>query len=119
LITHSLSIFPKEKDEVVALNFLNPFLLIGIIAAGIPLLIHLWSRRRAKILDFSSIQFLMSLHRKKSRRLKLQQILLLILRMLIIVLIALALASPIFSGKWAMAAGSRAKNSVVIVLDIA
>jgi len=99
------------------MSFINPFLIIGIIAAGIPLIIHLWSRRQAKLLDFSSLQFLMALNRKKVKRLKLKQILLLILRMLIIALIALALARPVIEGKWAMAAGSRAKRSVVIIID--
>ena len=59
----------------------------------------------------------MSLHRKRVKRLKLKQILILILRMLIIVLLALALARPIITSKWALAAGGRARASVVIVLD--
>jgi len=80
-------------------------------------LIHLWSRRQAKVVDFSHVRFLVSLHRRKVRRLKLKQILILILRMLIVILIALALARPILTNKWALAAGSRAKSSVVIVLD--
>jgi hypothetical protein len=59
----------------------------------------------------------MSLHRSRVRRLKLKQIFILILRMLIIALIALALARPILTSKWALAAGDRANSSVVIVLD--
>lgn len=101
---------------MTALSFINPFLLIGIIAAGIPLLIHLWSKRQAKIVDFSHVRFLMSLHRKKIRRLRLKQIFILILRMLIIALIAMALARPILTSKWAFAAG-KAKTSAVIILD--
>lgn len=99
------------------MSFINPFLLIGLLAVGIPLLIHLWSRRRARIIDFSHVQFLMSLHRKRVRRLKLKQILILILRMLIVALIALALARPILTNRWALAAGDRAKSSIVIILD--
>jgi len=99
------------------MNLLNPLLLIGIIAAGIPLLIHLWSRRQTKTVDFSSIKFLASLNLKKIRKFRLQQILILILRMLIIILIVLGLARPVFKSKWAMAAGERAKTSVVIILD--
>jgi len=99
------------------MSFINPFLLIGIISAGIPLLIHLWSKRQAKLVDFSSIKFLMSLHRKRVKRLKLKQILILILRILIIVLIVLALARPVFTSRWVATAGGRAKKSVVIVLD--
>ena len=99
------------------MSFVNPFLLIGLLAAGIPLLIHLWSKRRARLVDFSHVRFLMSLHRRRVKRLKLKQILILILRMLIVILIALALARPILTSKWALAAGSRAKSSAAIIMD--
>ena len=99
------------------MGIINPLILIGILAAGIPLLIHLWSKKRAKIIDFSSIQFLVSLNRRKFRRLRLRQILVLILRMLIILFLVIGLARPIFKSRWAMAAGGRAKRSAVIVLD--
>jgi hypothetical protein len=59
----------------------------------------------------------MSLHRKRVKRLKLKQILILILRMLIITLLALALARPIITSRWALAAGGRARSSIVIILD--
>ncbi|MEK7397603.1 MAG: BatA domain-containing protein [Candidatus Poribacteria bacterium] len=99
------------------MNFLNPFLLIGILAVGIPLIIHLWSRRHAKVIDFSSLQFLLSLNRRKVRRLRLKQILILILRMLIILLIVFAIARPIFKSKWLASASGISKRSVVIILD--
>jgi hypothetical protein len=99
------------------MNFLNPFLLIGILAVGIPLIIHLWSRRHAKVIDFSSLQFLLSLNRRNVRRLRLKQILILILRMLIIMLIVFAIARPIFKSKWLASASGISKRSVVIILD--
>ena len=100
------------------MSFVHPFILLaGILAAGIPLLIHLWNRRQAKVVDFSSIRFLVSLQSRRVKRLKLKQILILIIRMLIIALIALALARPILTSKWAIAAGGQAKSSVVIILD--
>ncbi len=69
------------------------------------------------MVDFSSIRFLVSLQSRRVKRLKLKQILILIIRMLIIALIALALARPILTSKWAIAAGGQAKSSVVIILD--
>ncbi|MGQ9608937.1 MAG: BatA domain-containing protein, partial [bacterium] len=97
------------------MNFLNPFLLIGIIASSIPLIIHLWSKRQAKLIDFSSIKFLISLERRKVRKLRFQQILILALRMLIVILISFALARPILTDRWAMA-GKHAKTSIIIIL---
>lgn len=96
--------------------FLNPLFLFGLLAAAVPLLIHLWSRRQAVTVDFSSIMFLVAAHRQNVRRLQLKQLLILLLRMLIISLIALALARPFLTLGLPLAA-VRAKTDVVIVLD--
>lgn len=96
--------------------FLNPLFLLGLLAAAIPLLIHLWSRRQAVTIDFSSLMFLVAAHRQNVRRLQLKQLLILLLRMLIVALIALALARPFLTLGLPLAA-VRAKTDVVIVLD--
>ena len=96
--------------------FLNPFFLFGLLAAAVPLLIHLWSRRQAVTVDFSSLMFLVAAHRQNARRLQLKQLLILLLRMLIVALIALALARPFLTLGLPLAA-VRAKTDVVIVLD--
>ena len=96
--------------------FLNPLFLLGLLAATIPLLIHLWSRRQAVTVDFSSLMFLVAAHRQNARRLQLKQLLILLLRMLIVALIALALARPFLTLGLPLAA-VRAKTDVVIVLD--
>ena len=96
--------------------FLNPLFLLGLFAAAVPLLIHLWSRRQAVTVDFSSIMFLVAAHRQNVRRLQLKQLLILLLRMLIIALIALALARPFLTLGLPLAA-VLAKTDVVIVLD--
>ncbi len=96
--------------------FLNPLFLLGLFAASIPLLIHLWSRRQAVTVDFSSLMFLIAAHRQNVRRIQLKQLLILILRMLIVALIALALARPFLTLGLPLAA-VRAKTDVVIVLD--
>ena len=96
--------------------FLNPFFLFGLLAAGIPLIIHLWNRRRVVTIDFSSLMFLMAAHRENARRFQLRHLLILLLRMLIIALIALALSRP-FLTLGLPVASVRAKTDVVIVLD--
>lgn len=96
--------------------FLNPLFLFGLLAAGIPLIIHLWNRRRVVTIDFSSLMFLMAAHRENARRFQLRHLLILLLRMMIIALIALALARP-FLTLGLPVASVRAKTDVVIVLD--
>ena len=96
--------------------FLNPLFLFGLLAAGIPLVIHLWNRRRVVTIDFSSLIFLTAAHRENARRFQLRQLLILLLRIAIIALIALALARP-FLTLGLPVASVRAKTDVVIVLD--
>ncbi len=96
--------------------FLNPLFLFGLLAAGIPLLIHLWNRRRVVTIDFSSLMFLTAAHRENARRFQLRQLLILLLRMAIVALIALALARP-FLTLGLPIASVRAKTDLVIVLD--
>ena len=98
------------------MGFLNPFLLFGILSAAVPLLIHLWSRRQAKTIDFSSLMLLLEAHRRSVSRLQLKNLLILLLRVLIIVFIALALARPLLKNAFSFA-GARMKTSCVIVLD--
>ena len=96
--------------------FLNPLFLFGLLAAGIPLLIHLWNRRRVVTIDFSSLMFLTAAHRENARRFQLRQLLILLLRMVIVALIALALARP-FLTLGLPIASVRAQTDLVIVLD--
>ena len=96
--------------------FLNPLFLFGLLAAGIPLIIHLWNRRRVVTIDFSSLMFLTAAHRENARRFQLRQLLILFLRMLIVALIALALARP-FLTLGLPIASVRARTDLVIVLD--
>ncbi len=98
------------------MGFLNPILLLGILAAAVPLIIHLWRRHQAKTVDFSSLMFLLAAHRQNVRRIQLKHLLILLLRVLIIILIALALARPLLKNRFAFA-GGRTKTSVVIILD--
>ncbi len=98
------------------MGFLNPIFLLGILAAAVPLIIHLWRRYQAKTVDFSSLMFLLAAHRQNVRRIQLKHLLILLLRVLIIILIALALARPLLKNRFAFA-GARTKTSVVIILD--
>lgn len=98
------------------MNFLNPFALVGLVASGIPILLHLLNLRRLKIVEFSTIRFLQELQLSRVRRLKLQQILLLILRTLLIVFAVLAFARPTIPASLPLLT-SAMRASVVILVD--
>ncbi|MDZ7413024.1 MAG: BatA domain-containing protein [candidate division KSB1 bacterium] len=97
------------------ISFLNPTVLFGLVAAGIPVLVHLLTRHKAKTIPFSSLVFLRQLEQRKLKRLKLRQLLLLVLRTLIIVFLVLAFARPALRGT-SVGLGP-GPSSVVMVLD--
>jgi hypothetical protein len=100
----------------MGLTFLNSTFLFAALAALLPLIIHMLSRRQVKTVDFSSLLFLKELERRKVRRVRIRQILLLIIRSLIILCAVLALVRPTLSGLGSGTA-SHAKTSVAVVLD--
>lgn len=86
------------------------------VAAGIPLLLHLLNLRRLKTVEFSTLRFLQELQQTQMRRLKLQQLLLLLLRTLLIVFAVLAFARPTIPSNLPLLSGN-ARSSVVILVD--
>lgn len=95
-------------------GFLNSTVLFAAAAALIPLIIHLFSRRKVKIVEFSSLKHLKAMQRRQVRRLKIRQLLLLILRMLIIFLAVLAFARPTTESG---SVGTHASISAVVIYD--
>lgn len=98
------------------MNFLNPFALFGLAAASIPLVLHLLNLRRLKTIDFGTLRFLQELQQKQVRKLRLQQMLLLIIRTLLVVFAVLALARPAIKSTLPLL-GATSRSSVVILID--
>lgn len=97
------------------MNFLNPLYLLAAIAAAVPIIIHLLHRQRVRIEEFPSLEFVRKMLRRKTRRFRLKQLLLLIIRTLIVLFIALALARPtLMRGS---AASGHLPTTAVVVLD--
>ena len=81
--------------ELLAFGFTNPWLLAGLAARAIPILIHLFHRRTYRETDWAAMRFLIEASRKNSRRMRLEQLVLLAVRTLLLLLAALAFADPI------------------------
>jgi hypothetical protein len=96
-------------------SFLNPLFLFGILAAAIPIVIHLFTRRRPREIPFPSLEFLAEVNQSEIRRLKLKQWLLLLLRTLAVIAIALAMSRPALKGS--SGARSGAATTVVVLVD--
>lgn len=91
-------------------------MLLGLLGVSLPILAHLLSRRKYDVVDWGAMQFL-ELGRKTRRRIRLEELLLLLLRMLMIGLIAFALARPWVSGGLIGQVGSSQSRDVVLVID--
>lgn len=99
------------------MSFLNPIALLGLLAATIPIIIHLLNLRKLKVVEFSSLKFLKELQKNKLRKIRIKQIILLILRVLAIAFLALAFSRPTVKNFNLNIIGSEAKSTVFIFLD--
>ena len=99
------------------MTFLNPAILFGLLAASIPIIIHLLNLRKLKKIDFSTLQFLKELQKNKIRKIKLKQWLLLALRVLIILCTVTAFARPTLVGVSVGGTTSTAKTTAIFILD--
>ena len=98
------------------MTFLNPLILFGLLAAAVPLIIHLLNLKKLKKIQFSSLAFLKEIQQTKIRRLKLKQLLLLIIRTLIVIFLVLAFARPTIKSI-SLPGSSAAKTTSVFILD--
>jgi hypothetical protein len=99
------------------MTFLNPAVLFALVAAAIPVLLHLLNLRRLRTVEFSTLAFLKQLEKNKMRRLKLRQIVLLILRTLVLACLVIAFARPALRGTTATGLGTRAKTTAAFLFD--
>ncbi len=97
--------------------FLNLILAGGLTAIAAPIVIHLLHRSRVVPHDWGAMMFLEELLAERARRLRMQEILLLLVRALIVGCLALALMRPALSSRGAGVRSSAARTSAVLLLD--
>lgn len=99
------------------MSFINPLMLWGLAAVAVPIIIHLLFRRQVQRIVWAAMRFLqVSLIRHK-QRLRLEELILLLLRCLLVALLALALARPTSSIVGDALAAARQPMMAVLVLD--
>ncbi len=99
------------------MGFLNLMLAGFAGLAAIPIIIHLLNQRRFKIVVWAAMDFLLATIEKNSRRLQMQDLILMLLRAFALVFLALALARPTISPGGLDMLGRQGETAVVIVLD--
>ena len=83
-------------SPLLAAGFGSIGMLAWAAAALIPLVLHLWNRRQHKTAPWAAMEFLLAAVQEQSKRMRIEQLLLLLLRMAIPIMLALALAEPIW-----------------------
>ncbi len=96
------------------IEFLHPVYLLGLLLASLPIVIHLWFRKRLRRQDFPSLKFLEAIERGQFSWLRLREIMILILRTALVLCAVLALARPVVKkGMF----GLDRTGSLVLVID--
>ncbi len=85
------------------MTFLAPGLAIaGLLAASVPIIIHLLLRRRRRPVEWAAMALLMEAARRHRRRSRVERILLLALRVLLLALLGASLARPLLGDRIAI-----------------
>ena len=96
------------------MRLLEPYFLYAFLALAIPIIIHLFSFQKHKIVQFSNVAFLKQIRQKKSNITKLQKLLLLLTRLLLTSAIILAFSEPYISNN---EEGIESKKIIGIYID--
>ena len=98
------------------MSFLFPALLGALAAVAVPVTIHLLNKFRVRTVDWGAMRFLRESLRRNERRVKIEDLILLLLRCLLVVVLVLAFARPVLKG---FGAGEASSGPVVamVLLD--
>jgi hypothetical protein len=96
------------------MSFLNAILLAGAAAFLIPLLIHLLNKRKVVTVRWGAMHLLHEVIRQKKRKMKIEQLLLLITRVAIPIILALCLSRPVLTALRSLGMSS---SSLIVMLD--
>ncbi|MBL8826005.1 MAG: BatA domain-containing protein [Planctomycetaceae bacterium] len=95
--------------------FAHPLMLGWLAVAAAPLLIHLLSRRKYREVTFAAMSFIVAALKKNSRRIQLEQWILLALRTLLVILVVTALAEPFLESAGLQSTSGEHIHKVIVI----
>lgn len=95
------------------MSFLNQALLWGLAAVSVPVIIHLLNRRRFRRVSWAAMRFLNLSVEQNQRRMKLEDLILMLVRCAMVALLALVVARPVVEGLLGVP-GSKVAAAIVI-----
>ena len=99
------------------MSFLKPMMLLGVLGALVPIIIHLIHKRRPRKQEFAAIEFVIRSVQRVQRRWRLRRFLLLAARVLIIAALALAAARPLLGTNAGDLVETSGPQRIVLVID--
>ncbi len=93
------------------MEFLNPYILWGSLAVSIPIVIHFWHQKKGKVIAWAATQWLSEKNLQQSRGIRLDNILLLIIRCLLFLLLVFILSKPLI--QWSKSTAERTKIHLI------
>lgn len=100
------------------MTFLSPvFAMIGLVAATIPIIIHLLFRRRSTRVDWAPMKYLKLTVESNRQRIQCEQFLLLLVRVLVVLFVFLIAAKPMLSKRYSSWLAPNQSISRVLVID--
>ncbi|MEZ6197106.1 MAG: BatA domain-containing protein [Planctomycetota bacterium] len=98
--------------------FQSPALLAGLALIAVPIIIHLINKRKFRVVDWAPMKYLRQSLRTTRRRIRLEQLLLLLTRILFVAALVLAVSRPLASGDGGLGwAGVGSRTSRLLVVD--
>ena len=95
----------------------HPALLWGTALLLVPLIIHLLNRRRYLRIPWAAMAFLLAAHKRTRRRLRMENLLLLLARCAAVAILALAVARPYLAAETPVAPAGERRKEAILVLD--
>ncbi len=109
-----------ESQIVAVAGFASGWMLLWGVAATIPIILHYLYRRRQVTVPWAAMQLLLQVIEKESKRINLEQWLLLLVRTLVLLLLAISLARPFWSTEASDSATGDAlvSTSWILAIDV-
>jgi hypothetical protein len=104
-----------QAVPLLAFGFSQLAMLGWLAAAALPVLIHLWNKRRYREITWAAMEYLLAAIQKNSRRLRIEQWLLLAVRTAIILLVVLAVAGPYLEQAVAPFIAGRPTHKLIVI----
>ena len=113
LSTRIIDVVQEDLVVLQDMSFVFPQFFFGLLALGIPIIIHLFNFRKSKKVYFSNSIFLINIKKASSTKLKIKHLLILLSRLLFILFLVLTFTQPFIPAKESALKG----NQAIIYLD--